>query len=267
VDRLQTDFGLLYDRDTAVRRSGGLDRPLTEYLEGGVDVIQALQGNNMCFLYFNNPSFVGPDSWHRPLAYDDLRSYARRGGTDTVDLVRAVSSMEGVELVIHRGPAPGRFSISTLHGAGEITVEGPETFSYRVTSGVDPLGYAGVPWGVPIHEDEWLKLTFDTRYPYAVPLLARLLTSHRDADLVVTAKDGYDHGLDFEFVVQNYRGGHGGLDEGQMVVPFILTGPGVRVGVRVPFARAEDVGNTLQKLMGLAPARPERVLADVIGAR
>jgi len=62
----------------------------------------------------------------------------------------------------------------------------------------------------------------------------------------LSSEDGVDLGLDFEFIVENYRGGHGGLDEGQMVVPLIVKGPGVRSGLQYQI----DATATILELLG-----------------
>jgi hypothetical protein len=263
VAQLKDRFGLVYDRDTAIRRRTERDRGLAGYVNDGVDVVQALQGNTMSFLYFRNPNYEGFDAWHLPPSLGDLQRYPVRGDTGQIDLTSAIASMEGVELVIHRGSKPGRFRVTSAVGSSEIRQQVPG-YSYTVISGHDPLRLSDVPHGVPLDERSWLRLTYDHHYPYAVPRLARLLTDHRDADMIVTSADGYDQGLDFEFIVGNYRGGHGGIDHTQMIVPFILHGPGIRAGATVPFALAEDVGSTLQLLMGVPPAHPDRVLEGVL---
>jgi hypothetical protein len=267
VQQLEDRLGLVYDRDMAVHRGEDLNRPLDDYLDEEVDVVQALQGNRMSYFYFKNPNFEGPDSWHRLLSHADLHDYPIRQGTETVDLVQQVASMEGIGLVVHKSPSAEGFLVTSTVGVSEIRRGDPGTFSYRVVTGEDPLGYEQIPFDVPIHEDEWLRLTYESGYPYAVPLLGQLMSAHPDADLIVTTRDGFDHGLDYEFVVGNYRGGHGGLDDVQMIVPFILSGSGVRTGSRLPFARSVDVGNTLQQLMGIPPAQPQRVLTELLNGR
>ncbi len=74
----------------------------------------------------------------------------------------------------------------------------------------------------------------------------------------MTAAPGYDLAADYELIVGNYRGGHGGLRADQLRVPYVLSGPGVPTGQRLATARAEDVGATLMRLTGCPPpAQPD----------
>lgn len=263
VAELQDRHGLRYDRDTAVRKSSHLARPLSDYVEERIDVVQALQGNTMCFLYFRNPAREGEAAWHAPLTAHQVHDYPVRGGAARIDLVAEVLGMEGVEFVMHRTAIPGGIRVASREGCGEIRAVAGEGYSWRVIRGADPFGYGDTLRDRPLSDDAWLAATHGHRYPYAVPLVARLLTAHRDADLVVTTEAGYDHGRDFEFIVGNYRGGHGGLGADQLVVPMILCGPGIRQGQALPYARPEDIGRIVRHLMG-TPVAPERLLAAAL---
>ena len=81
----------------------------------------------------------------------------------------------------------------------------------------------------------------------------------------MTASLGYDLAADYEMVVGNYRGGHGGLRADQLRVPYILSGPGVPAGQRLATARAEDIGATVMRLAGCPPAQ-QRSGEDLIPA-
>ena len=50
--------------------------------------------------------------------------------------------------------------------------------------------------------------------------------------------------------VGNYHGGHGGLRAGQMLVPYVVAGPGIPRG-RLATGAAEDVGATLLRALGI----------------
>jgi hypothetical protein len=260
VGTLEARYGLRGDRDMAVRKRERFDKPLQDYVDADIDVVQALQGNTMSFLYFRNPHLTGIEAWQMAPSAQDLADYPIRDGSETVNLVDAVVRLESTELVLHKSAHAGRYLVSSRDGTGEIVAFDHEVYSYSVVAGSDPLGYGTVADGVPRHEDDWLRLTYLEPYPYAVPLIGRLLTAHPDADLVVTARPGYDHGLDFEILVGNYRGGHGGLEAAQLVVPFILAGPGVRSGETIPYARPEDIGNTLLHLLDVPPLESAGVL-------
>lgn len=67
-------------------------------------------------------------------------------------------------------------------------------------------------------------------------------------DIVVTAKTGFDFVKGGELFIGSNKGGHGSIARDTMLVPYVITGPGVAHG-RLTTARAEDVGQTLIKLM------------------
>jgi hypothetical protein len=171
-------------------------------------------------------------------------------------------------MVMVRG-APGTVHVFGRDGAGRIT-EAASGRAYRADGG-DPLGYAplGLADGRPRTPAEWLEATHAAEYPDAVERIAAVLATDAAGDLVVTALPGHDFGLDYEALVGNYRGGHGGLRADQLRVPYVLAGPGVRPGVRIAAARAEDVGATLLALLGL-PVQGDgggRVLREGLSAR
>ena len=88
-------------------------------------------------------------------------------------------------------------------------------------------------------------------------------------DVVITSAEGFDFGLDYELLIGSYRGGHGGLRRTQMAVPFVLCGWGLRSGVYLESARAEDVGATFFELLGLELGEEAegRVLREILDSR
>jgi hypothetical protein len=164
-------------------------------------------------------------------------------------------------MVALRGDQPGAVIVQGAAGIGIARREGA-LLSYRIDEdeGGDPLGYdaLGLADGVPRTETAWLQATHASRYPDAVYRLTALMANPDAGDLVVLSAPGYDLGADYELLVSNYRGGHGGLRADQLRVPYILAGPGVAAGARIATARAEDVGATLLALLGL----PAEAAAD-----
>ncbi len=252
---LRARCGVRLDRDHATNLwTSALDRPLDEY--AGVDGIVAVNGNTLNYLYFRHPGYAGVEGFRHRLDARQLAAYPLPRGGAPVNLVDAVLAIEGVELVAYRDSSGGTV-VRSPAGAGRIEADGADV--RYVSTGVDPLGYAGDARVTPLLDGgfhspySWLRATHGTDYPYAPIRLHRLLAAPDCGDLVVTAKPGYDLAEDYELVVGNYRGGHGGLRADQIRVPYILAGPGVTRGRRLPCVRAEDVGTELAILLGAKP--------------
>jgi hypothetical protein len=236
-------------------RQSRLDDPISTWAD--VDVILAVNGNAMNYVYLRGPGATADEAWRtrpEPAAAFQLPSHP---GGAPVDVVNVLRQAEGVELVVTRGDAQGQVRVFSRTGEGRITpLEGGLAYACE---GEDPLGYAQAEAsralcdGKPRGDREWLRATHALGFPDAVVRLHRLMTAPGVGDLVITAAPGYDLAADYELVVGNYRGGHGGLRADQLRVPYILAGPGVPSGQRVATARAEDVGATLLRLTGCSP--------------
>jgi arylsulfatase A-like enzyme len=239
--------GLNVVRDSALRFR--LSEPLSMY--DGADGVLAINGDMMNYVYLRNASAPAGEEWRHPLGEAQLARYGARGA----DVIAGLLAEPGVELVVVRGDAPGRLVVRSTAGRGVIAAEAGG-LAYRA-EGEDPLGYAalGLADGVARTAAEWLEATHGAAFPDAPHRLSAVMANRDAGDLVVTSAPGYDLGADYEPVVDNYRGGHGGLRADQLRVPFVLSGRGVARGVRVPAARAEDVGATLLSLLDLPPER------------
>jgi arylsulfatase A-like enzyme len=222
---------------------------------GALDAVVVVNGNLMNYLYFKKPAMEGVEAWRHRITIDELSAYPVASSTAPLDLVRLLLAADGVEHVIGHGERG--FEIHGRRGSARIEREGA-MFSY-LPQGEDPLGYAGDPIAAPLADgrlhpiDRWLEATQRTRYPYAPVRLARLMSKEGAGDLIVTSAEGFDLAKDYELFVGNYRGGHGGMRAAQMLVPYVLAGPGVARGARVSTAPIEDAGATLLLLMGAAP--------------
>ena len=84
---------------------------------------------------------------------------------------------------------------------------------------------------------------------YSVPRLWALLENSKMGNILLTSARGYDFGKNYEQVVKNYKGGHGGLRATMMVTPFIIYGKGIVPSV-IKTARSEDIGATVLKWLG-----------------
>jgi hypothetical protein len=259
--------GLAIDRDQAmyVWQSDLTDDVTTRYAE--FDGTLHVNGNTMNFLYFREPGHPRDAGFGARLTYDQLRAYPTQQGS-SVDLIATLAQVEGVEWVVAlarlaSGPS---VVVTTASGQGIVRKQGT-SYAYQA-SGVDPLGYSTDPGiahltdGNFYPDETWLTATHRSAFPDALNRLHALLTSPGCGDVVVTAKAGYDLAEQFEWLVGNYQGGHGGIRADQLRVPYVLAGPGLRSGVVVPVARAEDVGATLGHLMGLQ--RPQGLSGRVL---
>ncbi|MBK8011872.1 MAG: alkaline phosphatase family protein [Deltaproteobacteria bacterium] len=216
-----------------------------------------INGNLMNYLYFQDPTGEG---WRTRPNYETLRAYPAARGP--VDLVRTLVETDGIEFAILRGPRGG-VEVHAADGVGFVTTSSAG-YAYRF-EGQDPLrmppASQSLTDGRPHAASRWLRDTREAEYPYAVVRLARLFAQEGAGDIVVTSAPGVDLAEDFELFVDNYRGGHGGLRRAQMVVPYVLSGPGIAAGRRVAAATPEDVGATLWHLLGGRP------LENVLGHR
>jgi predicted AlkP superfamily pyrophosphatase or phosphodiesterase len=262
-------FGLKTTQDVATRLwSSRFTEPAGRYAD--LDVVVAVNGNMMSYLYLRHPHADGVERWRNRPELSHLTAYP--AGKGSLNLIKALSNLEGVELVVVRD-SEGRARI--FGSRGEATIEERKGgYLYLVEDG-DPLGYASDSVAAALldhrpHDGrEWERATCRSRFPDAVVRLHRLMQMPECGDLVVTAAEGFDFGLDYELLIGSYRGGHGGLRRSQLVVPFVLCGWGVRSGVTLECARSEDVGATFFELMGLElPEEAEgRVLHEILASR
>jgi len=209
------------------------------------DAVIAINGNLLNYLYLRPPG----EPWKSTPEPALLRAWPSPNGP--VNLLALLASIEGVEMVVAREEGGGVEAISK-NGRGRIYPMG-EGLVYAC-EGEDPFGYGKLGLCDEQSRDEatWLAQTHATDYPDAVTRLHRLFLAPGVGDMVITAKAGYDLAADYETIVGNYRGGHGGLHAKQLRVPYVLAGPGVPQGKVVPFARAEDIGRALFQLMGFS---------------
>jgi arylsulfatase A-like enzyme len=209
------------------------------------DAVVVINGNMMNYLYFRDRGADVAHAWSRPLSVEELAAFQPQKAPGPVDVIAALRSAPEVELVIGRR---GSGEVAIFDARGEATLaERDGAITYRIVTG-DPLGYGR---DQTHSRDEWLALTIGTRFPDAPNRLWALINAENVGDLVVTSAPGWDFGQDYELFVGNYRGGHGGLRADQLEVPYVISGRGVRAGVRIERARAEDIGATLFALLGV----------------
>jgi hypothetical protein len=216
-------------------------------------VIVANNGRN-AFLHFrHNPAgrWVPPDrmaSWETRPSWDELRSYQAPRGP--VDLVEELKGVPGVGCVIGK-PREGEIALFTAAGESRIRtapVGGETRFAYELVSGRDPLGYREAPESAALMDGgyhssrEWLNATCGLAQPDIVAQLPSLFESTCRGDLYVIAGDTWD----FEKVNVS---GHGGFLRGEMRIPLVIAGPGIRKGTFGP-VRIVDIAPTVLEYAG-----------------
>ncbi|MEW6251490.1 MAG: alkaline phosphatase family protein [Planctomycetota bacterium] len=89
----------------------------------------------------------------------------------------------------------------------------------------------------------WLQATARQEIPDLVPHVIPLLHAPRAGQVLVFAAPGYS--------CVEERGGHGSVYRDEMLMNFLIAGPGIPAGGVVPVARATDVTPTLLDLLGV----------------
>lgn len=258
--------GLVGMRDEATHLfESELEEPLSVW--NGADAVVVINGNMLNYLYFSEADTKG--FGHR-FTFDELSAKKPIAGGESVNVIELLLAEPGVELVIANATdARDGQVVLSAKGRGVLR-KLPEGLDYRST-GEDPLGYdsealRALKASGAHSADEWREASLETRYPDALHRIHELLRSRDVGDLVVTAAPGFDFGADYELFVHDYRGGHGGLRDDQLRVPYVLSGPGIAKGRRIRAARAEDVGRTLFQLLHVERREPfdGRILDDAL---
>ena len=114
-----------------------------------------------------------------------------------------------------------------------------------------------IPWNMKklnlidtfLTKDEWIDLTIASNYPDAVYRLYSLMEAPGIGDLVITSEEGYDLAKNYEIIVNDYKGGHGGLRADQLRVPYILHTTNTTKKT-INHARSEDIGEMIIDWLG-----------------
>lgn len=267
--RVLQSMGLRAHREPSTSlTSSELDTPATDY--ANIDASVVINGNMLNYLYLKSPRM----GWGAAPSLADLRAYpiqSAQSPAPKIDLIAKLLATPGVGMLIAPSPKPDVLAqVLSPKGHAEILgqAQAPQnpTYGYRILQGQDPLGYAQASspslkamLGGALHPSRmWLAQTAAHNYPDALHRIAQLMRQPKRGDLVVMAAPGVDLGGDYELFVGDYKGGHGGLDAAQLRVPMVISGPNITQGLRIPTARAEDMGATLLTLMGFAPGQNAR---------
>jgi hypothetical protein len=207
------------------------------------DTVVAHHNGRGAFLYFQ-----GPDRWRdRPTPevveaiLDAPPPAARLWNIRGVDLV---TYLRAADVAVLRSPRGMAYIRARATDAGPEYLYQPDpddVLGYRD----DPELAAFVDAGYHASRD-WLNATANQEFPDVVPHLIPLLHVHRAGQVVVFTQPGYS------FVRES--GGHGGIRQAEMLIPFMLAGPGIEPGRVLETARSVDLVPTLLDLLDIDPA-------------
>lgn len=203
-----------------------------------LDAFFVINGNLSSYLYVLN----GRTKKSSAAELENLR--IQNG--QTIHLPKALVEIEGVELCLYWDDLNKEVLILHKTGKAKIASKGNQ-LRYTVVEGNDPLGYQSDPRvsnmvnGGFFDEKAWLHATFHSQYPDALYRFYQLMKREKSGDILITAREGYDMAKDYEAVVSNYKGGHGGAKRQIINVPYIFYQPGKKAQ-KIEYMRAEDLG-------------------------
>lgn len=245
-DRLNLDL----IRGNAVNyRSMQLKEPLSDFIDK--DGYFVINGNLSAMLYMRDPSKSGAESWRSNLSYDLLVDfpYIKFNPNDKrINVAQGISNMEGIEFVVYR---KDERSIIVQNSTEEATIEKRGNVYKYATLSNNPFGYNEELIDTFLTADQWLENTIDTDYPDAIYRLYSVMDMPNVGDFFLTSTEGYDFAKDYEVIVGNYKGGHGGIKANQLRVPYIISAPNQNPE-KIDFLRSEDVGQMIGDWLGFS---------------
>jgi hypothetical protein len=217
-----------------------LETPLSTFQDK--DGYFVINGNQCAYLYFKEPGEKNPESWAQKLTPNKITTYKGK------NIASFLANVEGVDIVAY--PAAQDSIVILKKDRQALVTYYPDSGYKYTTSGSDPLYKEGVFHTDSIYtEEELLVLSLETEYPYAIPRLFQLLTKNESPDLVLTSMPGYDLASDYELIVGNYKGGHGGIRQEVIQVPYIIYQPGKKPAV-IQTALSEEIGEMVLGYLG-----------------
>lgn len=237
-------IGLDLVRGNAVNyRSMHLSTPLSDFVDK--DGYWVINGNLSAYLYMRNPSKFGHESWRKNLNFQDLIQYKK--GDKIINIPKSFASIEGIQLVIYKKDKQN-IIVENNNGIAIIT-KIKDKYKYHPFT-ADPLKYKSLNVvDTFMTKDDWLEKTIYSDYPDAVYRLFSLLQTPNVGDLVLTSIEGYDLAKNYEVIVNDYKGGHGGIRGDQLRVPYIIYTPRIAKD-SINYARAEEVGVMIKEWLG-----------------
>lgn len=206
-----------------------------------LDAFFVINGNLSAYIYVLNESRKKADA-------PELESLKLKNGT-TVNLPAEIVQLEGIALSIYRDLANREVVVLSKNGKARIG-KCNNLFYYNIEWGEDPLAYSKdsalrsmIGNGLYTAE-EWLKNSLNSQYPDAVYRFYQLMEKEKSGDILLTADEGYDLASNYEAIVGNYMGGHGGATRNIIAVPYLFYEPGKKQRTE-QYKRAEDLGKMM----------------------
>jgi Type I phosphodiesterase / nucleotide pyrophosphatase len=198
-----------------------------------------INGNLSAYLYFKDNG-----KWAGKMTSQQLQNFKTKSGK-TLNLPQELCSIDGVELALY---LESKDKVIVQSSSGRSSIQRRDnTFSYIVESGSDPLQYAAdthtsalVNTGF-ISDTLWFQSSINTLYPDGLYRIYQLVTKEKSGDITILSKSGYDFAKDYETIVKNYKGGHGGLRKEIITVPYIAYFPN-KTPKTIEAMRSEDMG-------------------------
>lgn len=213
-----------------------------------IDAYFVINGNLCGYLYLKNTDESTHDNWARKPTLDLITKYPKNG--KTIDLPNTIRQFDGIELVAYK-QNDSTLLLANAQGYAQITQTAINTYQYDTLT-ADPLRYAQHKHliGKAYTAEQWLDLSTaqNIDYPYAPPRLFEVMRPKTAPDLLFTAQKGYDLARDYEIVVHNYQGGHGGLRRELISVPYILHIPQQKADTLYALSN-EKVGQLIKKYL------------------
>lgn len=238
---LMKSFGISLHRGNSLNYTSMLlDQPLDEIVEHDGHFV--INGNLAALIYMKDPTIDGEKAWRENISYELLKAYPTAKGN--VDIPKAIAEMEGVEMIMYK-KSDRNFVLENENGNADIFVE-DTTYRYVVNT-ADPLKYSLHGLGdTSFTKKEWIEKTIHLEYPDAVYRIAQFMQMKDIGDMVITTHEGYDLAPDYEVIVGNYKGGHGGIHGDQLRVPYVIYN-GRKDVEKINYMRSEDVGKYFEE--------------------
>jgi len=207
------------------------------------------------------------DNWFDMPTYDQVRHflrdhapavYERMGRKDIVELLAENPALAVVTVRMDEKNVYVKNSNGSARVTREIDSNGRKTYRYQIIDH-DPLDYMAdrstgeLIDGKFYDGQRWLEASCLTDYPDFIPQIVEMYDSRRAGQITIFAREGWDFNL-------KDQGGHGSVVRNDMIVPFIVAGPGIRRGQCLKTARIVDLMPTVLDMLGcsdrLKQARP-----------
>lgn len=233
---LNDRFGIsLYRGNSLNYTSMLLDQPLEDIVEHDGHFV--INGNLAALIYMTDPNLDGKSAWRKNMSHDVLTAYPIENGE--VNIPKEIAEIEGVEMVMYR-KNKNTIYLENKSGIAEI-IHNDSTYTYRKIT-ADVLRYSVYELvDTTMTNAQWIAATIDTDYPDAVYRITQFLEMPNIGDMTITTTEGYDLAPDYEVIVGNYKGGHGGIHGDQLRVPYVIYNGGKDVK-KIEYMRSEDVG-------------------------